>query len=220
MPNPVPPQLPANLHMPARTFHPRRGRMGQQKQQALTELLPRYRWVAGADPWPDGDVVMEIGFGMGDATAQMAAAAPGTTWIAVDIHTPGVAHLSRVLDTEGIDNVRICVDDALDVLTSHVPHGSLAAVHVFFPDPWPKARHRFRRLVQQPFLDLAATALAPGGTLHAATDWADYAEQMVEVIGAHPAFRRVDAPVRPVTKYERIGLAAGRAITDVAAQRR
>ena len=193
--------------------------MGEQKRRALAELLPRYLWVAGADAWPAGDVVMEIGFGMGDATAQMAAASPRRTWIAVDIHTPGIAHLSRVLDTEGIGNVRICVDDALDVLTSHVPQSSLVAIHVFFPDPWPKARHHIRRLVQQPFLDLAANALAPRGVLHVATDWDDYAQQMQEAIGAHPAFRGTDPPPRPVTKYERTGLAAGRSITDIAAER-
>ena len=194
--------------------------MGALKLDALERLLPRYAWVAGSDPLPDGPVVMEIGFGMGDATARMAAASQQLTWIAIDIHTPGVAHLSRLLDEASITNVRICVDDALEVLTHHIPHGSLAAVHAFFPDPWPKVRHRFRRLVQEPFLDLVADRLALDGLLHVATDWDDYATQMIDLIGSHPAFVTVPPPWRPATKFERAGIAAGRHITDVAARRR
>ena len=194
--------------------------MGAQKRAALAELLPRYEWVAGRDRLPDGELIMEIGFGMGDATWAQAATRPDATWLAVDIHTPGVAHLCRELDTRAITNVRICVDDALDVLSASIPDGALSAVHVYFPDPWPKVRHHIRRLVQPWFLDLLAQRLQPGGLLHAATDWDDYARHMAAAIGAHPGFEVVAAPARPVTKYERMGIAAGRCITDVAAHRR
>ena len=194
--------------------------MGAQKRAALADLLPHYEWVAGRDPLPPGDVVMEIGFGMGDATLVQAAAHPTVTCLAVDIHTPGVAHLCRELHEKGITNVRICVDDALDVLEAHIPDNSLSGVHVFFPDPWPKVRHRIRRLIQPLFLDLVAPRMRMDALLHVATDWDDYAVQMTTVIGAHPAFEVVAAPPRPETKSEAMGMAAGRTITDVAARRR
>ena len=205
---------------PVRTFHPRRSRMGAQKRAALADLLPRYEWVPGRDPLPLGDVMMEIGFGMGDATVVQAAAHPAITWLAVDIHTPGVAHLCRELHKQGLTNVRICVDDALDVLDAHIPDDSLSGVQVLFPDPWPKVRHRIRRLIQPMFLDLVAPRMRVDALLHVATDWDDYAVQMATVIGAHHAFEVVAAPPRPQTKYEAMGIAAGRTITDVAALRR
>jgi tRNA (guanine-N7-)-methyltransferase len=212
--------LPLPPSMPARTFHPRRGRMGVQKQAALIELLPRYEWVADRDPLPPGPLMVEIGFGMGRATIGFARAHPQATWLAFDIHTPGVANLCRLLHEGGITNVRICADDALEVLYARIPSASLDAVVALFPDPWPKIRHHFRRLVQQPFLDLAADRLRPGGLLHLATDWDDYARQMTELVSAHRAFERVDAPPREHTKFELAGIAAGRTITDVAARRR
>jgi tRNA (guanine-N7-)-methyltransferase len=216
-----------------RTFKYRRGRATSGQQRALDELWPAYGVdVAGTPPdWAavfgrTAPLVLEIGFGMGDATVAMAQADPGRDVIAVDVHTPGVGSLLHRLAGAGLRNIRVVLGDALPVIEQMVPPGSLDEVRVYFPDPWPKTRHRKRRLVGQQFAALVADRLVAGGRLHCATDWAPYAEQMIEVVAAEPLLDNVHdgfAPrpaERPVTRYERIGLARGHQVYDVIAVRR
>jgi tRNA (guanine-N7-)-methyltransferase len=156
---------------------------------------------------------------MGDATVAMAATDTGRDVVAVDVHTPGVGSLLRRAAGAGLRNVRVVLGDALPVLEQMVAPGSLDEVRVYFPDPWPKTRHRKRRLVGQEFAALVADRLVPGGRLHCATDWTPYAEQMVEVLAREPRLANLHAGFaprpadRPVTRYERIGLARGHTST-------
>ena len=168
----------------------------------------------------DAPRVFEIGFGMGDATATAAAADPGRDYLAVEVHTPGVGNLLAFVAEQGLRNVRVARGDAME-LTRRLPAGSLDAVHVFFPDPWPKARHHKRRLIRPGNVALLTRALRRGGTLHCATDWEHYALAMAETLTAEPGLRNANdgfAPRpahRPVTKFERRGELAGRRIHDL-----
>jgi tRNA (guanine-N7-)-methyltransferase len=166
-------------------------------------------------------LVLEIGSGTGEATAAMAAADPSRDLLAVEVHTPGVATLLRRVEQDGLRNVRVAEGDGVQVLSDALAPGSLAEVRVFFPDPWPKAKHAKRRLVTPAFAALVADRLRPGGRLHVATDWASYAEQVLEVVGASTDLQVVshDRGDRPLTRFERRGLAAGRRIVDVVAVR-
>lgn len=166
-------------------------------------------------------LVLEVGSGTGEAAVVMAAADPSRDLLAVEVHTPGVATLLRRVEEEGLRNVRVAEGDGLQVLADALGPGSLDEVRVFFPDPWPKARHSKRRLVTPAFAALVADRLRPGGRLHVATDWASYAEQVLEVVGASPDLAVVsrDRGDRPLTRFERRGVAAGREITDVVAVR-
>ncbi|MFY1693612.1 tRNA (guanosine(46)-N7)-methyltransferase TrmB [Plantactinospora sp. WMMB782] len=166
-------------------------------------------------------VVLEIGSGMGDATVAMAAADPGRNYLAVEVHTPGIANLLDLAERQGLTNVRIARGDALDLVRYLLPPERLDAVHVFFPDPWPKPRHHKRRLVQPAHVALLRSRLVPGGVLHCATDWPEYAESMrdtltadPELVNLFPGFAPRPAH-RPVTKFERRGTAAGRPIHDL-----
>ncbi|GAA1799927.1 tRNA (guanosine(46)-N7)-methyltransferase TrmB [Luedemannella flava] len=230
--------LDAQHHSRIRTFHPRRGRTGTRRAEALERLWPDF----GLDIPADADlrrpvdpaavfgrvapVVLEIGCGMGDAAVAMAAADPDRDYLAVDVHTPGLGRVLTEIEDRGLTNLRAVRGDALDLVRDCLPAASLAAVHVFFPDPWPKARHHKRRLVQPAAVALLADRLAPGGHLLCATDWADYAEQMLEVLSAEPTLHNLHdgaAPrlaTRPVTVFERRALAAGRQIADFAFARR
>ncbi|WP_433791238.1 tRNA (guanosine(46)-N7)-methyltransferase TrmB [Actinoplanes sp. CA-252034] len=169
----------------------------------------------------DVPVVLEIGFGMGDATAAMAAADRGRGYLGVEVHTPGIGNLLALAGELGLDNVRVAHGDAMQLVHQLRP-GSLDAVHVFFPDPWPKARHHKRRLVQPSNVALLRERLRPGGVLHCATDWPEYAEAMAETLDADPGLRRLPAMPhgRPETKFERRGAEAGRPITDLRYERR
>ncbi|WBB81555.1 tRNA (guanosine(46)-N7)-methyltransferase TrmB [Micromonospora sp. WMMD882] len=228
--NPTAP-APSRVGSAVRTFHPRRGRLSGRHLDALDRLWPRYGLTASdddADPAPDlaglfgrrAPVVLEIGSGMGDATAAMAAADPDRDYLAAEVHTPGIANLLALVEQHGLGNVRILDGDALPLLR-RLPEGSLAAVHVFFPDPWPKSRHHKRRLIQPGHVALLRARLAVGGTLHCATDWAEYATAMRVTLDADPGL--VDArpgdvsrPAhRPVTKFERRALLAGRPVADL-----
>jgi tRNA (guanine-N7-)-methyltransferase len=158
---------------------------------------------------------------MGDTTARIAAENPGSDYLAIEVHTPGVGSLLKQMEAGGISNVRIVQHDAVEVLRDMVPAASLAAIHVFFPDPWPKKRHHKRRLLQSDFAALAASRLVAGGLLHVATDWQDYAEHVLAVLSATPGLRNTAdgfAPRpawRPETKFERRGLDLGHGVWDL-----
>jgi tRNA (guanine-N7-)-methyltransferase len=158
---------------------------------------------------------------MGETTAEIARAQPETDFIAVEVHGPGVGSLLRRIEESGLANVRVIRHDALEVLERMIPDGALAGIHLFFPDPWPKKRHHKRRLVRPPFAALAARKLAPGGYVHAATDWQDYFEQMEAVFSSEPLFRRTsESKARPTTKFERRGLGLGHPVRDLLFVRR
>ena len=173
--------------------------------------------------------MLEIGFGMGGPTAEVAAAQPQTDFIGVEVHAPGVGALLKLVGERGLDNLRIVQHDAVEVLTHMVAPDSLHGVHIWFPDPWHKTRHHKRRLIQPPFVALLASRLRPGGYLHCATDWQPYAEQMLEVLGAEPALANTVASPpgyaprpdwRPTTKFEQRGLKLGHGVWDLVFVRR
>ncbi|MEU6078516.1 tRNA (guanosine(46)-N7)-methyltransferase TrmB [Micromonospora sp. NPDC047074] len=209
--------------------------MSSRQTDALDRLWPVYGLHVPDRPGTPVDltdlfgrgapVVLEIGSGMGDTTAEMAAADPDRDYLAVEVHTPGIANLLDLVDRHGLRNVRVAQGDALD-LVAGLPAGALDAVHVFFPDPWPKSRHHKRRIIQPAHVALLRSRLAAGGTLHCATDWAEYAESMretldadPELVNAHDGFAPRPAH-RPVTKFERRALRAGRPIFDLLYRRR
>ena len=216
-----------------RSYVVRPGRIGPGQARALAELGPRFIL-----PYQDAPVdfaaafgrhaplVVEIGFGMGDATATLAAARPETDFLGIEVHPPGVGALLKRIGELALRNVRIVQHDAVEVLEHMVAPGSLAGGHVFFPDPWHKARHHKRRLVQPPFVRLLASRLAPGATLHCATDWQPYAVQMLEVLSAEPDLRNTaggyaERPaLRPLTKFENRGLGLGHGVWDLVFEKR
>jgi tRNA (guanine-N7-)-methyltransferase len=166
-------------------------------------------------------VVLEIGSGMGEATAAMAAADPGRGYLAVEVHTPGIANLLALVEQYGLTNVRVAHGDAVELISTGLLPAALDAVHAFFPDPWPKARHHKRRLIQPDRVALLRSRLTPGGALRCATDWADYAEAMRETLDGDPELVNAHdgyAPRwagRPLTKFEQRGLDAGRQVYDL-----
>ena len=211
-----------------RSYVLRQGRVTAAQQRALAELMPVYG-IEFKDELLRPSIVfgrcaplvLEIGSGMGETTAHIARERPGTDFIAVEVHSPGVGSLLKLVDKEQLKNVRVVRHDALEVLEKMIPDGALAGIHLFFPDPWPKKRHHKRRLVQPAFAALAARKLAPGGYLHAATDWEDYASQLAEVLGAEPVLRQAeDAAARPATKFELRGLKLGHKVHDFHFRRR
>jgi tRNA (guanine-N7-)-methyltransferase len=202
-----------------RTYHPRRGRMTAAQLATIDRLLPQH----ALEPGPvhlTGRVVLEIGFGLGDATVRMALDDPLTTIIAVDVHTPGVARLLAAIERESLTNVRVVHGDAVALLAERIAEESLDGIRAFFPDPWPKARHHKRRLVRPDLVHLMATRLRPGARLHVATDWEPYAESMLEVLGGEPLLvnaypRWAPRLERPLTKFERQGLERGHVVRDL-----
>ncbi len=217
-----------------RSFVPRRSRVTEAQRDALLRLWPRYGVeIDGRTPValpelfaplpPGTPVVLEIGFGMGEATAEMAAADPETGILAADVHTPGQGHLLRLMEQRGLKNLRIANGDAVTLLRDMLPEGALAGVRVFFPDPWPKKRHHKRRIIQPEFVELCASRMSPGALLHCATDWEPYAEHMLDVLSASPSFENTApdggfAPrpdFRPLTRFERQGLAKGHQVRDL-----
>ena len=214
-------------HRPIRSFVLRQGRMSPAQQRACDELYPRYR----VDPSAPIDfrslfgnaspVVLEIGFGMGETTAAIAAAHPAVNFLGVEMHWPGVGALLRRIDALRLANLRVLRHDAVDVVGRLIPDASLAGIHVYFPDPWPKKRHHKRRLLKPPLVHALALRLAPGGYLHVATDWQPYAEEILATLAAEPLLVNTSdgfAPRpawRPLTKFERRGLERGHAVFDL-----
>lgn len=225
---PAPEEAGEGMHRAVRSYVLRQGRMSVAQRRAYDALLARY-----ALPYAPGPVdlaaafgrsapcVLEVGFGMGETTAAIAAAQPGTNFLGVEVHTPGVGSLLKHIEEGALGNVRIIQHDVVEVLAHMIAPASLAGMHVFFPDPWPKKRHHKRRLIQPAFVALAASRLAPGAYLHLATDWEPYAAQMLEVLGAEAALRNTadgyaERPAhRPLTKFEQRGLRLGHAVHDL-----
>ncbi|MBR0567663.1 tRNA (guanosine(46)-N7)-methyltransferase TrmB [Azoarcus sp. L1K30] len=216
-----------------RSFVLRQGRMSGAQQRFMDDMLPKIG--VAYQPTPlDLDAVfgrhapkiLEIGFGMGETTAKIAAAAPERDFLGIEVHTPGVGALCKLVSEHALHNVRIMQHDAVEVLRDMIPDGSLAGVHVFFPDPWRKARHHKRRIIQPDFVALVASKLAPGGYLHCATDWEHYAHWMLDVLAAEPALENTAdgfAPrpdYRPLTKFENRGLKLGHGVWDLVFRRR
>ena len=214
-------------HAPLPTFTLRRGRVSASQADALERLWPVHGVDVDGTPLDlaalfgrRAPVVLEVGPGMGEATAQAAAAEPGRDVLAVDVHTPGHGNLLKLAEAGGLTNVRVADGDARVLLRDMLAPGVLDEVRVWFPDPWPKARHAKRRLLTQEFLALVASRLRPGGLLHVATDWQPYADQVAEALRAVPGLELVSTerpPSRPTTRFERQGHAAGRASRDLVA---
>ena len=169
-------------------------------------------------------LIVEIGFGMGEATAAIAQSLSDKNFIGIEVHTPGVGALLKLIGENNIGNLRIVQHDAVEVLKNMIPDDALAGFHIFFPDPWPKKRHHKRRLIQPEFVTLLARKLRRGGYLHLATDWEDYAHHMLEVLGREPALTNTPEAVdgfaprpyyRGTSSFERKGLAKGHAVWDL-----
>jgi tRNA (guanine-N7-)-methyltransferase len=206
------------LGRPIRSYVLRQGRTTPAQKRALEELLPKYG-IAFADQRigsaRGAPLVLEIGSGMGETTIEIAKAHPEMDFVAVEVHGPGVGSLLNRIEAAQLSNVRVVRHDALDVLERMIADDSLAAIHLFFPDPWPKKRHHKRRMVQPEFAALAARKLAENGILHAATDWPDYAEQMEQVFSRILEPARKGLVERPVTKFEARGRRLGHAIREL-----
>jgi len=218
---------------PVRSFVLRQGRMSPAQQRALDTLLPR--WGIAYAPAPldfagvfgrVAPVILEIGFGMGETTAAIAAANPQHDFLGLEVHGPGVGALLNRLDAAGLTNVRVIQHDAVDVIARMIPTASLSGVHVYFPDPWPKKRHHKRRLLQPDFVHELAQRLVPGGCLHAATDWDEYAQEILATFAQEPLLANTAAEFaprpewRPQTKFETRGLKLGHGVRDIVFRRR
>ncbi|MEK6423775.1 MAG: tRNA (guanosine(46)-N7)-methyltransferase TrmB [Burkholderia gladioli] len=216
-----------------RSFVTRAGRVSTGQRRALDDLGPRYvvPYAPEQPDWPavfhrDAPRILEIGFGMGASTAEIAAHRRDDDFLGVEVHEPGVGALLKLIGEQDLTNIRIIQHDAVEVLENMLAPDSLDGVHIFFPDPWHKARHHKRRLIQPPFVAQLVSRLKPGAYLHCATDWQNYAEQMLEVLGADPHLENTAdgyAPrpdYRPITKFERRGLRLGHGVWDLVFRKR
>lgn len=216
-----------------RSYVLRQGRVSPAQQRAVDTLLPRFGIPYAAQPLDldqafgrTAPKILEIGFGMGDSTATIAQAHSENDYLALEVHTPGVGNLLKLIDTQQISNIRIIQHDAVEVLRDMIGDATLDGAHIFFPDPWHKARHNKRRLIQAPFIAQLVRKLKPGGYLHCATDWQDYAEQVLAVLSAEPFLENtaVDyAPrpdYRPLTKFEQRGIRLGHGVWDLVFRRK
>ena len=216
-------------YRPIRSFVRREGRLTASQERALEDLWPAYgldyspeQLDFGEVFWRSAPVVLEIGYGNGDSLVELAAAAPEQDFIGIEVHKPGVGHCLIKANEAGISNLRLIFHDAVEVLEKQVPAGSLQRINLYFPDPWPKKRHHKRRIIQPAFLETCAARLVPGGAIHIATDWTNYAEHIDETFAAMAIFKCTerrehggDRPFeRPVTKFEKRGLRHGHRITD------
>jgi tRNA (guanine-N7-)-methyltransferase len=222
------PGAPRNI----RSFVRRTGRTTIGQAKAFADVGPQFLLPYKAEPADfeavfqrSAPTILEIGFGMGEATAHIAALMPEKNFLCCEVHTPGVGALLKRISEQGLANIRILQHDAVEVIDNMLPPASLDGVHIFFPDPWHKKRHNKRRLIQAPLVAKLAARLKPGGYLHCATDWQPYAEQILEVLAAEPLLRNTaDAsqggyapkPVyRPLTKFENRGIKLGHGVWDV-----
>ncbi len=216
-----------------RSYVLRQGRISPAQQRACETLLPRFGIQYSAQQLDlkqifgrDAPKILEIGFGMGDSTATIALAHPENDYLALEVHTPGVGNLLKLIDLHHIANIRIIQHDAVEVLRDMIGHATLDGVHIFFPDPWQKARHNKRRLIQVAFIAQLVQKLKPGGYVHVATDWQDYAEQALAVLSAEPLLKNMAEDYsprpsyRPFTKFEQRGIRLGHEVWDLLFMRR
>ncbi|MFN3883621.1 MAG: tRNA (guanosine(46)-N7)-methyltransferase TrmB [Rhodocyclaceae bacterium] len=230
-PNPNNENAPRQTHI--RSYVLRQGRISKAQQRYYDEGMPR--WGIPYAPAPldfpavfgrRAPTILEIGCGMGETTATIAAQHPENDFIGIEVHTPGVGSLLKEIASRNLANLRVIQHDAVEVVRDMIPHRSLAGIHIFFPDPWPKKRHHKRRLIQPPFVRELALRLAPGGYLHCATDWGEYAQQMLEVLSAELLLENTAAGFaprpewRPQTKFEQRGLRLGHGVWDLLFRRR
>lgn len=221
-------------HRTVRSYVLRAGRVTEGQKRALEELWPVYGVEPATQPLDleslfgnSQPVIMEIGFGNGAATWQMAKASPDRNYLGVEVHKPGVGSLLLKLEEYGLENVRIASEDAVEFLEKRIPDASLEGICIYFPDPWPKKRHHKRRIIQAPFVALMARKIRVGGLLHLATDWEPYAEFMLEVMRPEPDFENLSPTGdicpkpewRPPTKYERRGQRLGHRVSDLVFRR-
>jgi tRNA (guanine-N7-)-methyltransferase len=213
---------------PIRSFVLRQGRISKAQLRAYRELLPKYS-ISYSESQLDLDQIfgrdapkiLEIGFGMGESSAAIAQANPQNDYLGIEVHTPGVGSLLKRIEAASLSNLRIIQQDAADVVRNMIPPASLAGVHIFFPDPWPKKRHHKRRLIQPQFVSLLCERMKPGAYLHATTDWEDYAQQILEVLSAEPRLANTTdrfalrPEYRPLTKFEQRGLKLGHPVWDI-----
>jgi len=251
---PPPTDLSAAIDAPPRrairSFVKRSGRTTHGQAKAMEELGPRFilpfqssaidlqavfaegKRATGINDLTSRPVVLEIGFGMGEATAHIAAQLPGTNFLCCEVHDPGVGALLKRIGEQNLTNIRICAHDAVEVIDHMLAPQSLDGVHIFFPDPWHKARHNKRRLIQPPLVAKLAARLKPGGYIHCATDWQAYAEQILQVMSAEPLLKNTALPAhpelsgyapkphyRPLTKFENRGLRLGHGVWDLVFER-
>jgi tRNA (guanine-N7-)-methyltransferase len=215
-------------HRAIRSFVLRQGRLTPAQQRAVETLLPVYGVSYAAESLDlehafgrQAPKILEIGFGMGAATAQIAAANPDKDYLGIEVHTPGVGNLLKLMEEQELTNLRVIQHDAVEVLRHMITDASLDGVHIFFPDPWPKKRHHKRRLLQAEFVALLCSKLKPGGYLHFATDWEEYAQWTLEVLRAEPKLANTVADYaprpeyRPLTKFEQRGLNLGHGVWDL-----
>lgn len=225
--------LPSDVAHPrtVRSFVRRAGRVTSGQAKAYAEWGDQYLLPFAQQPLDvaqafgrEAPLVLEIGFGMGEATAHIAALMPQINFLGCEVHDPGVGALLKRIGEQGLSNIRICAHDAVEVLQHMLPPASLHGVHIFFPDPWHKKRHHKRRLIQAPLVHELALRLQPGGYIHCATDWQPYAEQMLEVLSREPLLVNTattsdgyaERPhYRPLTKFEQRGLRLGHGVWDV-----
>jgi len=212
-----------------RSFIRRQGRLTPGQQLALDNYWDKYCLDPNADTnfsqvfGRDAPLFVEIGFGNGESLVRMAAANPDKDYMGIEVHKPGVGHLLMLLNQQGLNNVRIYCHDAIEIMEQKIADNSLAGVHLFFPDPWPKKKHHKRRIVRPGFVELLVRKLKPGGYFHAATDWKDYAEAMLAVLSESSELRNIsptndycDSPeYRPLTKFEQRGLRLGHGVWDL-----
>ena len=216
-----------------RSFVLRQGRMSEAQHRFLDEMMPKVGVAYRPEPVDLNEVfgrraphIVEIGFGMGQSTAVIAQARPDEDFLGIEVHAPGVGSLCKLIDEGGIGNLRIVQHDAVEVLRDMIPEGSLAGVHIYFPDPWPKKRHHKRRLLRPAFVRALAERLAPGGYLHAATDWEEYAQEILATFAAEPLLANTAdgfaprPPWRPQTKFEVRGAKLGHGSWDIVFRRR
>ncbi len=221
-------QTPASPHRPIRSFVLRQGRYSQAQARAHETLMPQFGIAYQPQPLDfaaafgrAAPTVLEIGFGMGETSAAIAKLVPDKNFIAVEVHTPGVGSLLRYCQIDNLHNIRIIQHDAVEVLNNMIPDASLHGLHIYFPDPWPKLRHQKRRLIQPVFVKLLVSKLQPNGYLHLATDWENYAEQMLAVLEAETGLANTAdgyAP-RPTwrseSNFERKGINKGHSVRDL-----
>ena len=216
-----------------RSFVLRQGRTSPAQLRAIATLMPRFGIPYAARQFDLDQAfgrtalkILEIGFGMGDSTATIALAHPEIDYLALEVHTPGVGNLLKLIETEQLNNIRIMQHDAVEVLRDMIADNTLDGVHIFFPDPWHKARHNKRRLIQAPFIAKLVQKIKPGGYIHVATDWQDYAEQVLRVLSEEPLLENTAADYaprpdyRPLTKFEQRGLRLGHGVWDLVFRRK